>query len=248
MTRLSVNLNKVATVRNARGGAEPDMMKAARLCLEAGAAGITVHPRPDGRHIRYDDVRMLGDLVHDFPDAELNVEGYPSPSFLGLVVEVRPTQCTVVPDPPNALTSSFGWDVVHHKGQLTRVLGELRESGIRSSIFLDPDLRQVAAAAGLRANRVELYTEPFARAAGTRSLDRVLSGYAAASRMAMEMGLGVNAGHDLSLSNLGVFCRSVPGILEVSIGHALIARALEVGLSAAVRDFLRILEDPARAA
>jgi pyridoxine 5-phosphate synthase len=248
MTKLSVNVNKVATVRNARGGLEPDVADAARLCLQAGAGGVTVHPRPDGRHIRYEDVRRLAELLKEFPGAELNVEGYPSLAFLGLVLEVRPTQCTIVPDPPDALTSSFGWDVVRHADELARVVRVLERHDVRSSLFMDPVVDQIAAAAAIGADRIELYTEPFARAVGTPSQASVLSRYVAAAQNAGELGLGVNAGHDLSLANLGLFCEVVPGVLEVSIGHALISHALEVGLATAVREYLAVLDQTAKAA
>ena len=248
MTKLSVNVNKIATVRNARGGAEPDVVAAARLCLEAGAAGITVHPRPDGRHIRYSDVRHLKEVLRDFPAAEFNIEGNPQPSFVELVLEVEPTQCTLVPDPPDALTSSFGWDVLRRAAELRVILHLLASRGIRSSLFLDPDPSEVDAAAELGANRIELYTEPYARAYPTEKRDEVASAYTHAAARALETGMGVNAGHDLSLSNLGLFCAVVPGVLEVSIGHALIAYAFEVGLSNAVRAYLEILARPARTA
>jgi pyridoxine 5-phosphate synthase len=248
MTKLSVNLNKVATVRNARGGSEPDVVTAARICLEAGAAGITVHPRPDGRHIRYADVRDLSRLLEQFPGAELNVEGYPLPSFLELVMEVEPAQCTLVPDPPEALTSSFGWDVPRHAALLRPTLRQFAAGGIRSSVFLEPEPDQVRACAELGVDRIELYTEPYARAYERDDRDEVLAVYARAAERAADLGLGVNAGHDLSLANLGLFCANVPGVLEVSIGHALISYALEVGLPSAVRAYLDVLDPRARAA
>ncbi len=243
MTRLSVNLNKVALLRNQRDLDLPSLSRAARIAVEAGAHGITVHPRPDERHIRASDVRELaGFLV-----VELNVEGNPFPEFLEIVRKVRPAQCTLVPDSPEQGTSDHGWQLVARGSatadakRLRPVLRELAALEVRSSLFLDADLEQVEAAAALGADRIELYTEPWARAFGGPLQDTVLHSFAAAAARAQALGLGVNAGHDLNLENLGPFLSGVPGVLEVSIGHALTADALEIGLAAAVRAYLEIV-------
>jgi pyridoxine 5-phosphate synthase len=243
MTRLSVNINKVATVRNARLADEPSVVAAARTCLEAGAAGITVHPRPDGRHIRYQDVHDLKGVLREWPGSELNVEGNPVADFMALVLDVRPEQCTLVPDSPQALTSSFGWNVIEDGARLRAIVARLQREGIRVSIFMDPDPRQIAGLAHVRPDRIELYTEPYARTYSTPEHPDVLGKYVAAAVAAHELGLGVNAGHDLSLVNVGTFCRAVPDVLEVSIGHALIARALDVGLGRAVQEYLEAIDE-----
>jgi pyridoxine 5-phosphate synthase len=237
MVRLSVNVNKVATLRNARGGTMPSVLEAARVCVAAGAHGITVHPRPDGRHIRRQDVLDLAAAL----TVELNVEGYPSPGFLDLVCGVRPAQCTLVPDPPDALTSSAGWDLAGDVAWLGDVLRRLRDHGIRSSLFLDPDPAQARRARELGADRVELYTQPYAEAFPTPERDAVLERYRRAAAAAVACGLGVNAGHDLDLRNLPHLAARLPGLLEVSIGHALISDALFRGLHATVVAYLRAL-------
>jgi pyridoxine 5-phosphate synthase len=237
MVRLSVNVNKIATLRNARGGDNPNVVEAARTCVDAGAHGITVHPRPDGRHIRYRDVRDLAAML----TVELNVEGYPAPEFLALVDEVRPAQCTLVPDSPDVLTSNAGWDLAGDTARLRAVIARLRDRGMRVSLFLDPDPAQVARAADLGADRIELYTMAYARAFETPEQDAVYAPYAAAARAACQHRLGVNAGHDLDLRNLPYLAASLPGLLEVSIGHALIADALYLGLDPTVRAYLRAL-------
>ncbi len=242
MTRLSVNLNKVALLRNQRDLDLPSVTGAARTAIGAGAQGITVHPRPDERHIRMSDVVALADLL----TVELNLEGNPFPEFLELVRKVRPAQCTLVPDSPDQATSDHGW-CLREAGapsadaeRLRPVLAELRELGVRSSLFMDADSEQIEAAAPLGADRVELYTEPWASGFGGTREPVVLERFAAAARAAQAAGLGVNAGHDLNLDNLGPFLAGVPGVLEVSIGHALIANALELGLAGAVRAYLEI--------
>lgn len=242
MVRLSVNVNKVATIRNARMGEVPRVFDAARICLDAGAGGITVHPRPDERHIRPRDVGELRDLLKTYPEAEFNVEGNPGPAFLDLVLEVLPDQCTLVPDAPDALTSSFGWDLELGGAELKPVVRDLHEAGIRVSLFMETDSTQIERAADIGADRIELYTEPYARAYGSTNADAILNDYVAAATTAQRLGMGVNAGHDLNLENLGAFCRAVPHLLEVSIGHALISRALEVGLERVVREYLDLLE------
>ena len=225
MTKLSVNINKIATLRNARGHNRPDLLQAARDCERFGAQGITVHPRPDERHVRYQDVRDLKAVV----TTELNVEGNPTPDFLALVREVRPAQVTLVPDAPDAITSNAGWDTVKHQSYLQGIVRELQASGCRVSIFLDPDPALVRAAATTGTDRIELYTEAYARhyAADPAA---ALAPYRAAAALAQEVGLGLNAGHDLDLDNLAYFARHLPHLAEVSIGHALICDALYLGL------------------
>ena len=235
MTRLSVNVNKIATLRNARGGGVPDVVEAAVRIQEFGAHGITVHPRPDARHITYDDVRALRPVVY----TEFNVEGYPSRDFLDLVLKVRPDQVTLVPDPPEALTSNAGWDTVRHAAFLQEVVMELRAAGMRVSLFLETEPRLADAAAAVGADRIELYTEPFAQ--GFPDPQAVVP-FAEAAGYAHAQGLGVNAGHDLNAANLPAFVHAVPHLAEVSIGHALIAEALYDGLEATVARYLACLQ------
>ncbi len=242
MTLLSVNLNKIALVRNVRDTDEPDILAAARTCVEAGAGGITVHPRPDRRHTRPADVLQLADLLRGESNAEFNVEGNPFPDFLELVHAARPTQCTLVPDAPGAVTSDHGWDLSAEGKRLRPIVQGLKDSGIRVGLFLDPDVEQVGFAHDIGADRIELYTEPYAAAHGTRGVGTELELYAAAASRAGDLGVGVNAGHDLSLRNLRDFLNAVPNVLEVSIGHALVSHAFEVGLAQAVRDYLDALD------
>jgi pyridoxine 5-phosphate synthase len=237
MVRLSVNVNKVATLRNARGGGVPDVVRAARTAVAAGCHGITVHPRPDGRHIRIQDVRDLKAAVA----VELNVEGYPSREFLDLVCDVRPTQCTLVPDAPDALTSNAGWALDGDVGWLADPVDRLHAHDVRVSLFADPVEAHMARAKALGVDRVELYTERYARTFGTPDGAPVLETYRRAARAAAAVGLGVNAGHDLDLTNLRHFRAAVPELLEVSIGHALVSDALFMGLDAAVRAYLAAL-------
>lgn len=242
MTRLSVNLNKVALLRNSRSLGIPGVTRAARIVLDAGAHGITVHPRPDARHIRSADVHDLAQLLKSSPAAEFNIEGNPfEPPLLELARAVRPQQCTLVPDTPGAFTSDHGWNIERDASRLRPVVDELHQLGIRVSLFMDPLPEMMAAAAATGAQRVELYTEPYADAFGTVDEAAMVGRYAAAARSAQAAGLGVNAGHDLNRDNLPRFLSSVPGVDEVSIGHALIADALELGLAATVRDYLRIM-------
>ena len=234
MTRLSVNINKFATLRNARGGNLPDVRRAALECERFGAEGITVHPRPDERHIRYSDVREIRPLVR----TEFNIEGNPTvPSFVDLVLEVVPDQVTLVPDGHHALTSNAGWDTLSNRDLLADLCRTFRAKGIRTSIFIDPDPRMAEGAAACGADRVELYTEAYASA---YSLDReaAIAPYAEAARAARDAGLGLNAGHDLSLENLAWFIRTIPWTDEVSIGHALISDALYLGLEQTIRAYL----------
>jgi pyridoxine 5-phosphate synthase len=238
VTLLSANLNKIALLRNTRTIGIPDVVRAARIALDAGAHGITVHPRPDGRHVRADDVRDLAKVVRERTGAEFNIEGNPFHGLLEFVREVRPAQCTLVPDETGAFTSDHGWDLGRDAGRLEPVLAELKALSVRVSLFMDPDPAAMAAAARLGADRVELYTEPYARAFGGSGRQAALARYAEAARSAQAQGLGVNAGHDLNLHNLAPFLGAVPQVLEVSIGHALIADAIELGLAEAVRRYL----------
>jgi len=238
MTALSVNLNKVALLRNTRTIGIPSVRRAAVICLEAGADGITVHPRPDGRHVRAPDVAELSELLRAWPACEFNIEGNPFHGLIDFVAQVRPHQCTFVPDETGAFTSDHGWNLPADAERLAPVIRQARDLGVRVSLFMDPVPEAMAAAAALGAHRIELYTEPYAQAFGTPDQAPMLARYAAAATAAHAAGLGVNAGHDLNLQNLATFLRAVPGVDEVSIGHALIADALEYGLSAAVRMYL----------
>lgn len=237
MTRLSVNINKIATLRNARGGNMPDVTRAALDCEAFGAQGITVHPRPDERHIRRSDVREIRPLLH----TEFNIEGNPTPEFMDLVLEVKPDQVTLVPDAPSALTSNAGWDTTANAAFLKGICKTLRDNGIRSSIFVNPDPEAVRGAAACGADRVELYTEAYARIY-PENPEKAIAPYIAAAAAARECGLGLNAGHDLSLVNLDYYIRTIPWTDEVSIGHALICDALYMGLEAAVKAYLQKTE------
>ncbi len=240
MIKLSVNVNKIATLRNARGGSLPNVVQAAQTCIEAGCHGITVHPRPDERHIRYQDVYDLQAMLTG-QDVDFNIEGYPSPELLDLVCEVRPTQCTLVPDAPDVLTSDQGWNLQADVEWVRRVLERLHGNGVRTSLFLDPDTDQVRRAKDIGTDRIELYTERYARLFSTPQRDEVFEEYRQAALAAQEVGLHLNAGHDLNLDNLSHFAEKVPGLLEVSIGHALICDALYMGLRPAVRAYLQTL-------
>jgi pyridoxine 5-phosphate synthase len=236
MTRLSVNINKIATIRNARGGNIPDVVKAAYDCERFGAQGITVHPRPDERHITIKDVYAIKPLI----TTEFNIEGYPSRRFIDMVIDVKPTQVTLVPDPPDAITSNAGWDTLTHKNFLKDVIAEFKENGIRTSIFIGTDLELVYQAAQTGTNRVELYTEPYATnfPAGK---EKAIAPFLMAANAAKEVGLSLNAGHDLNLENLKYFAQNIPHLEEVSIGHALISDALYFGLENTIRLYLREL-------
>ncbi len=247
MIRLSVNVNKVATLRNARGGATPSVLEAVEACIGAGAPGITVHPRADCRHITPADVRDIASRLGAPPRrVEFNIEGDPRPEFLDLVEDVVPDQCTLVPVQPGEITSQAGWLAGPETRQLPDVVARLAARGVRVSLFVDARPEAIRWAAGAGADRVELYTEPFARAFvhGIEEARRSLSGYERAAQLAETLGLGVNAGHDLDLENLVLF-RELPYLDEVSIGHALISRALFVGLPVVVREYLAVLETPA---
>ena len=240
MTRLSVNVNKIALLRNSRTVGIPSVLRAAELCVAAGAHGITVHPRPDQRHIRPADATELRDYLRDFPNVEFNIEGNPFPEFMELVLDLKPTQATLVPDDPSAATSDHGWDLEKEANRLAPLIRKLNQAGIRVSLFMDVSSDQWSRAREIGAARVELYTQPYAEAFARGNATAALAACAAAVRSAHAAGLGVNAGHDLNLQNLADFCR-IPGILEVSIGHALVSDALEVGLPAAVRAYLDVL-------
>ena len=237
MTRLSVNINKVATLRNARGGNIPNVLQVAVDCERFGAQGITVHPRPDERHIRYDDVRQLKPLV----TTEFNIEGYPNKEFMDLVLEVKPTQVTLVPDPPGVLTSNAGWNTIENESILKEVIIEFKNAGIRTSIFIDADLKQIDNAPKTGADRIELYTESYA-VGYAKNKEQAVAPFIDAAKLAYKLGLGINAGHDLSLENLKYFAQQVPYLSEVSIGHALIADALYLGLENTVQLYLRELK------
>ena len=236
MTKLSVNINKIATIRNARGGNTPDLLLAAQNIERFGAQGITVHPRPDERHVRYQDVRLLKNVV----TTEFNVEGNPTPDFLDLVCEVKPHQVTLVPDAPDAITSNAGWDTNKHGKFLKEIIHRLKSEGMRTSIFLDPNPELVASAAETGTDRIELYTEAFAHHY-THNREQAIAPYLATAHEAVKYNLGINAGHDLSLENLQFFAQTIPQLFEVSIGHALISDALYFGLENTVQLYLRQL-------
>ena len=238
MTRLSVNVNKVATLRNARGENNPDVLAFARHCEEIGAQGITVHPRPDERHIRKSDVRELSKAL----TTEFNMEGYPSEDFLTLVEENHPAQATLVPDRPDQLTSSSGWDVIANADFLRPIVSRLKDAGVRVSLFVAADPEQVKAAATIGADRVELYNKPYADGYAS-DREAAIDPFIAASKAAMEAGIGMNAGHDLSLENLEYFHKNIPHLDEVSIGHALICDALYLGIDETIRRYLAALAD-----
>jgi pyridoxine 5-phosphate synthase len=242
---LSVNVNKIALLRNQRPLTIPNVVELATIALDAGAHGITVHPRPDQRHIRDHDVFELAALLKNRPEAEFNIEGNPFHNLMALVRETRPQQCTFVPDSAEQATSDHGWNLARDGHRLAPLIDEAHALGVRVSLFMDADAAVMAAARAAGADRVELYTEPYARAHGTEAQAASLSQFAAAARAALAEGLGVNAGHDLNLHNLGDFVAQVPGILEVSIGHALIADALSLGLAGAVRAYLDAIADNA---
>ena len=237
MTKLSVNINKIATIRNARGGNMPDVPKAAIDCELFGAQGITVHPRPDERHIRYSDVYEIYPLIK----TEFNIEGNPIPQFIDLVLEVKPAQVTLVPDAHDAVTSNAGWDTKKHKSFLKDIVTEFKSHGIRTSIFVDPDTDMVYHATETGTDRIELYTEAYAHQY-TVNRAMAIAPYLEAARIASQNGLGINAGHDLDLNNLWYFVRTIPKVLEVSIGHALVSEALYMGLEKTIKLYLQQLK------
>ncbi|WMI66992.1 pyridoxine 5'-phosphate synthase [Aestuariibaculum sp. YM273] len=237
MTKLSVNINKIATLRNSRGGDVPNVVQFAKDVQEFGAEGVTIHPRPDERHIRYQDARDLKPVVY----TEYNIEGNPIKSFIDLVLEVKPTQVTLVPDAEDAITSNAGWDTIKHKDFLVDVIKEFQQNGIRTSIFVDPVVEQIEGAKETGTDRIELYTEAFAHQYGLGN-ESAIKPYADCAEMANKLGLGVNAGHDLSLDNIKFFSDNIPGLLEVSIGHALVAESLYLGVENVIQMYLRKLK------
>ncbi len=239
MTILSVNVNKIALLRNSRGRNFPDVLLFVRRLIGLGVKGITVHPRQDERHVTRQDVVDITALLREFPGLEFNIEGYPSPEFMDLIVRARPAQCTLVPDAPDQLTSDHGWDVRVNAALLRNVLEQLRGLGVRSSLFLDPSVESVEQVPEVGPDRIELYTEAYARAFGTPQEAAVFESYRAAAQRASELGIGLNAGHDLDLHNLARFLQ-IPAILEVSIGHALVVESLEQGIDNVVRQYLAI--------
>ena len=236
MTALSVNINKVATLRNARGGTMPDILEVTKDLQRYGAQGITVHPRPDQRHIRYDDVRSLPEIL----TSEFNIEGNPIPEFVDLVMKVKPAQVTLVPDAVDALTSNAGWDTIKNKDFLIEIIKKFQSEGIRTSIFIDPVLDQIEGAAATGTDRIELYTEAYA-ADYTRNREKAIAPYVVTSERANELGLGINAGHDLNLDNVAYFAKRIPSLLEVSIGHALICESLYLGFENVIPMYLQRL-------
>jgi len=238
MVRLSVNINKIATLRNARGGNVPDLVKAALDCERFGAQGITVHPRPDERHIRFRDVYDLNPVL----TTEFNIEGYPSKKFMELIAEIRPAQATLVPDPPNALTSNAGWDTIKHYDFLKVVIAEIKSLGVRTSLFIETRPELIYKAALIGTDRVELYTEPYA-AKFSSGKEAAIAPFVEAAKAAQDAGIGLNAGHDLNLENLKYFAENIPNLLEVSIGHALISDALYLGLENTIQLYLRQLQN-----
>lgn len=238
MTKLSVNINKIATLRNSRGGDVPNVVQVAKDVQKFGGEGITVHPRPDERHIRYQDVFDLRPIVY----TEFNIEGNPIKQFIDLVLKAQPEQVTLVPDAEDAITSNAGWDTVKHKDYLKEIISEFKRNNIRTSIFVDPDLKMIEGAVETGTERIELYTEEYAKrfAAGDRS---GVKPYTECAVLANKLGLGINAGHDLSLENIRFFKENIPGLLEVSIGHALIAESIYMGLENVVKQYLKLLKD-----
>lgn len=238
MVNLSVNINKVALIRNSRGGNLPDLVQVAKDCEAFGAQGITVHPRPDERHVRYSDVPALKEIV----TTEFNIEGNPTPSFMELVLENQPHQCTLVPDAPEALTSDAGWDTITHQAFLEDIIGQLQERGIRTSLFLDPDPKMVEGAKRVGTDRIEFYTGDYAKDYA-KDAAAAVAPFTVAAKVAGEYGLGINAGHDLNLDNLKYFQEHMPGLLEVSIGHALVSDALYFGLQNTIQMYLYQLKE-----
>jgi pyridoxine 5-phosphate synthase len=237
MTRLSVNINKIATLRNARGGNYPNVLDAAINCQRFGAEGITVHPRPDERHIRYQDAYDIKPIIN----TEFNIEGFPSEKFIKLVLDIKPNQVTLVPDPPDALTSNAGWNTIKNKNYLKDVISRFHSEGIRTSIFIETDPELIKNAVDTCTDRIELYTEPYA-ANFHKNKEKAIASFIKAAETANSVGLGLNAGHDLDLDNLKYFNQNIPGLLEVSIGHALISDALYLGLENTVQMYLRELK------
>ncbi|MGU9957678.1 MAG: pyridoxine 5'-phosphate synthase [Arenicellales bacterium WSBS_2016_MAG_OTU3] len=239
MTRFSVNLNKIALLRNSRGANNPSVLEFAQRCMNAGVHGLTVHPRPDERHIRRSDVRALSDFLQDYPNCEFNIEGNPTDDFLALVCETKPHQCTLVPDSPEQVTSDHGWDAVNDGECLLPIVKRLHAKNIRVAVFMHPDPIQIRSLSHSGADRVELYTEEYAKTFHQAHNALVLERYELAARVAQEVGFGVNAGHDLNLDNLGRFL-TIPSVLEVSIGHAILIEAMDYGYNETLKRYLAI--------
>jgi len=237
MTRLSININKIALIRNARGSNLPDLVQVAKDCERYGAEGITVHPRPDERHVRYQDIPMLKEVVQ----TEFNIEGNPTPRFLKMVLDNKPDQCTLVPDAPDALTSDNGWDTISNKDFLIDVIGSLKEAGIRVSLFINPEREMLEGAKLVGTDRIEFYTGPYANEYA-KNREQAVKAYTEAGLITQELGLGINAGHDLNLNNLNYFVHEVAEVLEVSIGHALVCDALYLGLQNTISQYKRKLQ------
>ena len=237
MTKLSVNINKIATLRNSRGGNTPNVVQFAKDVQEFGAQGVTIHPRPDQRHIRYQDAYDLKSVVY----TEYNIEGNPIPEFIDMVLKIKPTQVTLVPDAEDAITSNAGWDTLKHKGFLTEIIQEFKQNDIRTSVFLDPTLKQVEGAKAIGADRIELYTEAFAHQFSLGNKNAMIP-YTECAERALQLDLGLNAGHDLSLDNIQFFKENSPGLLEVSIGHALISESLYLGIDNVINMYLNKLK------
>jgi len=237
MTKLSVNINKIATLRNSRGGNTPNVVQFAKDVQEFGAQGVTIHPRPDERHIRYQDAYDLKSVVY----TEYNIEGNPIPEFIDMVLKIKPTQVTLVPDAEDAITSNAGWDTLKHKGFLTEIIQEFKQNDIRTSVFLDPTLKQVEGAKAIGADRIELYTEAFAHQFSLGNKNAMIP-YTECAERALQLDLGLNAGHDLSLDNIQFFKENSPGLLEVSIGHALISESLYLGIDNVINMYLNKLK------
>ena len=237
-TKLSVNINKIATLRNSRGGNVPDLMRVASDVQRFGGEGITIHPRPDERHIRYQDAYDLKPVV----TTEYNIEGNPIPKFIDLVMDIKPTQVTLVPDAEDAITSNAGWDTIKHKTFLQEVISDFKKEGIRTSIFVDPDIKMIEGARDTGTDRIELYTEDFAKIYASGNHKQAIKPYADCAILANKLGLGVNAGHDLSLDNIKFFKENIPDLLEVSIGHALICESIYLGLDNVINMYLNKLK------
>lgn len=245
MTKLSVNINKIATLRNARGKNQPDLLEFTRLIIQSGAHGITVHPRPDERHIRYSDIHNLKELLSDYKNIEYNIEGYPGEKFLHLMKSLKPHQCTLVPDPPHVLTSNAGWRIRQNVSLLKKVTEQLKSRGVRVSLFLDPktvEEKDLVALNDIAPSRVELYTEKYAEAWGTDQLAAVTESYKQLAKKLESLSIGINAGHDLNQKNLHFLLNQIPQVMEVSIGHALISEALKEGLKKTISNYLNILK------
>jgi len=239
MTKLSVNINKIALLRNSRGRDYPNVIDFAKNFIDLGVDGITVHPRQDERHITVKDAYELAEFLQDYPDVEFNIEGFPSKAFMKIISDTQPDQCTLVPDGVNQVTSDHGWDLTKHEKKITQLAIELKDYGVRSAVFLDPELDQVKLVAKTGVDRIELYTEEFASSFGTKNQHKVITKYKQATQLAQQLGLGVNAGHDLDSKNLATFLR-IKGILEVSIGHVLTIECIEQGMITVIKRYLDI--------